>query len=252
MITLNDLIAQSEKFEKQLPPLPAPLSIPQGETLAGWIDHTLLKPDATSDQIKKLCEEARLHQFATVCINPAYVTLAAGLLRDSGVGVCSVVAFPLGANLPAYKAAETRVVIERGATEIDMVINIGTMKSGAYALLREDILAVVEEAHHSNIPVKVILEMALLNTREKIIGCLLCKYAGADFVKTSTGFGPGGATLADVSLMRRIVGAEMGVKAAGGIRTLQDAYAMIEAGANRLGSSAGVSILQEALQGVAQ
>jgi deoxyribose-phosphate aldolase len=252
MITLNDLIAQSEKFEKQLPPLPAPLSIPQGETLAGWIDHTLLKPDATSDQIKKLCEEARLHQFATVCINPAYVTLAASLLRDSGVGVCSVVAFPLGANLPAYKAAETRSVIDSGATEGDKVINIGAMKSGAYALLREDILAVVEEAHHSNIPVKVILEMALLNTREKIIGCLLCKYAGADFVKTSTGFGPGGATLADVSLMRRVVGAEMGVKAAGGIRTLQDAYAMIEAGANRLGSSAGVSILQEALQGVAQ
>jgi deoxyribose-phosphate aldolase len=168
------------------------------------------------------------------------------------VGVCSVVAFPLGANLPAYKAAETREVINAGATEIDMVINIGAMKSGAYGLLREDILAVVEEAHQNNILVKVILEMALLNAREKILGCLLCKSACADFVKTSTGFGPGGATLKDVSLMRRVVGTEMGVKAAGGIRTLKDAYAMIEAGANRLGSSAGVSILQEALLGIVQ
>jgi deoxyribose-phosphate aldolase len=160
-----------------------------------------------------------------------------------------VVAFPLGANFPASKVAETREAINSGATEIDMVINIGAMKSGAYGLLQEEISAVVEESHRSNTLVKVILEMVLLNPHEKIIGCLVSKSAGADFVKTSTGFASGGATVEDVSLMRRLVGAAIGVKAAGGIRTLKDARSMIAAGANRLGASAGVLILQEALEG---
>jgi deoxyribose-phosphate aldolase len=248
MKTLDELLALAEKYENELPPAPEALVQPVGAALAGWIDHTLLKPEATAEQIKKLCTEARLHHFATVCVNPVYVPLAAGLLRGSGVGVCSVVAFPLGANLPASKVAETRGAVDTGATEIDMVINIGAMKSGAYGLLHEEISAVVEEAHQSDIPVKVILEMVLLNPREKIIGCLVSKEAGADFIKTSTGFASGGATVEDVSLMRRLVGAATGVKAAGGIRTLKDARAMISAGANRLGASAGVSILQEALE----
>lgn len=248
MPTIKELLARVEKYETELPPSPEPLVQPAGAALAGWIDHTLLKPEGTADQIKKLCSEAREHRFATVCVNPVYVPLAAGLLRDSGVGVCSVVAFPLGANMPASKAAETREAINSGATEVDMVINIGAMKSGAYGLVQEDIHAVVEESHKSGIPVKVILEMVLLTQREKIIGCLLSKAVGADFVKTSTGFASGGATIEDVSLMRRMVGAEIGVKAAGGIRTLKDARAMISAGANRLGASAGVAIVQEALE----
>ena len=249
MQKLTELLALAEKLEHELPPAPEALVQPVGAALAGWIDHTLLKPEATAEQIKKLCAEARQYLFATVCLNPVYVPLAAGLLRDSGVGVCSVVAFPLGANFPASKVAETREAINSGATEIDMVINIGAMKSGAYGLLQEEISAVVEESHRSSTPVKVILEMVLLNPREKIIGCLVSKASGADFVKTSTGFASGGATVEDVSLMRRLVGAATGVKAAGGIRTLKDARSMIAAGANRLGASAGVLILEEALEG---
>ena len=248
MQTLIDIFALAEKFEKELPHAPEALVQPKGATLAGWIDHTLLKPDATSEQIKKLCMEARQHRFATVCVNPVYVPLAAGLLRDAGVGVCSVIAFPLGANLPASKAAETRDAINAGATEVDMVINIGAMKSAAYGLVQEDISAVVEEAHRSNVPVKVILEMVLLTQYEKIIGCLVSQSANADFVKTSTGFASSGATVDDVTLMRCVVGAKTGVKAAGGIRTLKDARSMITAGANRLGASAGVTILKEAFE----
>lgn len=246
MKNIAELLDLVDQYELELPPAPAPLALPRGADLAGWIDHTILKPEATSEQVKKLCEEARQFQFAAVCVNPAYVPLAAGLLRNTRVAICSVVAFPLGANLPAYKAMETRGAIEAGATEIDMVINIGAMKSGAYALLREDIAAVVEEAHRSDVKVKVILENALLTRREKIIGCLVSKVSGADFVKTSTGFSTSGATVEDVMLMRRVVGAEIGVKAAGGIRTYQDACAMITAGANRIGASASVSILREA------
>mgnify|MGYP000049647993 CR=1 FL=1 len=248
MPSIVDLLALAEKYEKELPPAPEALIQPVGNAISGWIDHTLLKPEATAEQIKNLCLEARKYDFATVCVNPAYVPLAAGLLRDSGVGVCSVVAFPLGANLIASKAAETRDAINAGATEIDMVINIGAMKSAAYGLVLEEIAAVVDESHKSNVTVKVILEMVLLNQREKIIGCLLSTAAGADFVKTSTGFASGGATIDDVSLMRRVVGARTGVKAAGGIRWLKDARAMITAGANRLGASAGVSIVKEALE----
>jgi deoxyribose-phosphate aldolase len=242
---LNEIISLADEYLRALPVAPHPLIIPKGAALAGWLDHTLLKPDATTEQVKKLCAEARQYHFATVCVNPAYIPLAAELLSDSGVGVCSVVGFPLGATFPEMKADETRQVIQAGATEIDTVINIGALKSADFSLALRDVQAVVEAAA-SKAHVKVILEMCFLDQREKIIGCLLCKEAGADFVKTSTGFGPGGATLDDVALMRSLVGTNMGVKAAGGIRTLQDAQRMILAGANRLGASAGISILKEA------
>ncbi len=246
MIDIKEILAQAETYQVELPPLPPALTAPAGRAIASWIDHTRLKPETTPEQIKALCNEAREHRFATVCINPSYVPLAAGLLRNSQVGVCSVMSFPLGAHLPSHKAAEARLVIEAGATEVDMVMNIGAMKGSAYELVYEEVKAVAEVCHQRGVHLKVILEMCYLNQREKIIGCLLSKQAGADFVKTSTGFGPGGATVEDVSLMRRVVGPEMGVKAAGGIRTFKDALAMIGAGANRLGASAGLAILQEA------
>jgi len=242
---LDKILSLANEYALQLPPAPPALPVVDGAALAGWIDHTLLKPDASAQQVNKLCEEARLFHFATVCVNPSYVPLAAHLLSGSGVEVCSVVGFPLGATFPELKAFETRQVIEAGATEIDTVINIGALKSGDFALALQDVQAVVEAAA-GRAHVKVILEMCYLEQREKILGCLLCKEAGANFVKTSTGFGPGGATIEDVALMRRVVGAGMGVKAAGGIRTLQDARRMIAAGANRLGASAGISILKEA------
>ncbi len=248
MATIPELLALAQTYAHELPPVPPPLPMPGAGELPGWIDHTLLRPEATAEQIKKLCDEARAHRFATVCVNPAYVQLASGLLQGSGVGVCAVTAFPLGANLPAYKVHETLGVIDMGATEVDMVINIGAMKGEAYGMVLHEIQSVVEAAHSHNVKVKVILEMCYLNRTEKILACLLSKEAGADFVKTSTGFGTGGATVEDVELMRRVVGPEMGVKAAGGIRTLTDARAMIRAGADRLGASAGVAILQEALQ----
>jgi deoxyribose-phosphate aldolase len=243
--TLNAIISLADEYLQQLPPAPPALNLPNGSALAGWIDHTILKPDATAGQVSNLCDEARRFHFASVCVNPAYVPLAAELLIGSGVAVCSVVGFPLGATLREIKAAETQQVIAAGATEIDTVINIGAIKSADFALAFHDVQAVVEAAAGKAL-VKVILEMCFLDMREKIIGCLVCKQAGADFVKTSTGFGPSGASVDDVGLMRRLVGAEMGVKAAGGIRTLQDAQRMIAAGANRLGASAGVSILTEA------
>lgn len=248
MATIPELLALAQAYARELPPAPPPLTMPGPGELPGWIDHTLLRPEATAEQIKKLCDEARTHRFATVCVNPAYVQLASGLLHGSNIGVCAVTAFPLGANLPAYKVHETLGVIDMGATEVDMVINIGAMKGEAYGMVLHEIQSVVEAAHSRNVKIKVILEMCYLNRIEKILGCLLSKEAGADFVKTSTGFGPGGATVEDVELMRRVVGPSMGVKAAGGIRTLANARAMIRAGADRLGASAGVTILQEALQ----
>ncbi len=248
MDSLADLRSKVEAFLHELPPMPELPAPPQGAALAGWIDHTLLKPEATAEQIRRLCAEARTHHFATVCVNPVFVPLAVQELYASDVGVCAVISFPLGAHTPRQKALETRQVLEDGASEIDMVIHIGALKGGEYEKVLEEIAAVVAEAHARHASVKVILEMALLTPEEKIWGCLLSQAAGADFVKTSTGFGPGGATVEDVSLMRRVVGAKMGVKAAGGIRTLKDAQAMLRAGANRLGSSSGVSILQEALQ----
>jgi deoxyribose-phosphate aldolase len=245
MIDTQELQARAAAYEKELPSPTVSLNAPAGAALAGWIDHTNLKAETSPEQIKQLCKEARQYNFATVCINPVFVPLAAGLLKNSGVGVCSVISFPLGAHLPSQKAAETTQVIAAGATEIDMVVNIGALKSGGYALVYEDIHAVVEASHKHDVHVKVILEMCYLNTYQKILGCLLSEAAGADFVKTSTGFGSGGATPADVDLMRRVVSPRMGVKAAGGIRTLKDALALIHAGANRIGASASISILNE-------
>lgn len=214
-------------------------------TVAGMIDHTLLKPDATRQEIEKLCREAAQFHFATVCVNPSWVALAAQLLRGSGVGVCSVVGFPLGATTADVKHYETRRAIFDGASEIDMVVNIGALKSGDLQTVERDIAAVVGPCREANVVSKVILEVALLNDDEKIAGCTLSKAAGADFVKTSTGFASGGATAADVALMRRVVGADMGVKAAGGVRDYEGLKAMVAAGATRVGASAGVKIVQE-------
>ncbi|MBZ5496626.1 MAG: deoxyribose-phosphate aldolase [Acidobacteriia bacterium] len=212
--------------------------------LAKTIDHTLLKPDATPDQIAQLCFEARKYGFASVCINPAWVKLCAQLLQGSPVKVCTVIGFPLGATAPEVKAFECQNALEHGATEIDMVINIGALKAGDLELVAKDIRGVVAAAHARGAIVKVIIEAVLLNDEEKTIACLLSKEAGADFVKTSTGFAGGGATVHDVALMRRVVGPEMGVKAAGGVRTYADAESMIKAGATRIGASAGVKIIQ--------
>ncbi len=219
---------------------------PARASLAGLIDHTLLKPDATPDQIAQLCYEARKYGFAAVCINPTHVALAAQLLRGSAVAVCTVVGFPLGATPPEVKAYEAQVAIEAGATEIDMVINIGALKARDYEMVARDIRAVVRvcKAHQPPALVKVIIEAALLNEEEKIAASLLAKESGADYVKTSTGFASGGATVADVQLMRRTVGPRMGVKAAGGVRTRDEADAMVQAGATRIGASAGIKIIQ--------
>jgi deoxyribose-phosphate aldolase len=211
-----------------------------------FIDHTLLKPEATTEQIKQLCNEAMQYNFAAVCINPIHVKLAAQLLQNSEVKVCVVVGFPLGATLPQVKAFETEQVLNDGATEVDMVINIGALKEGNDDLVEQDIAGVVQTAHRGGAHCKVIIETALLTEEEKIRACQLAKAAGADFVKTSTGFSSGGATAANVALMRRTVGPNMGVKAAGGIKTLADAQNMIAAGATRLGASAGVEIVQGA------
>ena len=207
------------------------------------IDHTLLKPETTVDDIRQLCREAAENCFASVCINPTYVPLCVELLRDSSVKVCTVVGFPLGAHLSEVKAYETRRAVQDGAREIDMVIDIGALKSRDHAKVERDIRAVVE-ACGPHVVSKVILEMTLLTTEEKIAGCSLAKAAGADFVKTSTGFAGGGATLEDVKLMRAVVGSDMGIKAAGGIRTQEDAKRMIEAGATRLGTSASIKIVR--------
>lgn len=213
--------------------------------VAGTIDHTLLKADATASDIDTLCNEALEWRFATVCVNPAWVARAAARLRGSGVGVCSVVGFPLGATTPDVKQYEARRAMFDGATEIDMVLNVGALKSGDVRLAGDDIRAVVSACLERGVVSKVILETALLTDEEKVTACTLAKAAGADFVKTSTGFGPGGATAADVALMRRVVGEAMGVKASGGVRDLEQVKAMVAAGATRIGASAGVRIVRE-------
>ena len=218
--------------------------IPQDLSLAKMIDHTLLKPDATQDQIAQLCFEARKHGFASVCINPTWVELCAKLLAGSDVKVCTVIGFPLGATSPEVKAFETRNALDNGATEIDMVINIGALKAGETELVARDIRGVVTTAHGRGALVKVIIETVLLTDEEKTIACLIAKEAGADFVKTSTGFAGGGATVHDIELMRRVVGPEMGVKASGGVRTFEEAQSLVKAGATRIGASAGVKIIQ--------
>jgi deoxyribose-phosphate aldolase len=209
--------------------------------IASMIDHTLLKPEATKEQIHKLCEEAKEHGFASVCVNPFWVREAAKLLAGTGVKVCTVVGFPLGATTKETKAFETKDAIAGGAEEIDMVLNIGALKSGDYETVRDDIRAVVEAA--GGAVVKVILETGLLTEEEIVKASDLSKEAGAHFVKTSTGFGKGGATVEAVRLMRQTVGESMGVKASGGVRDLETALKMVEAGANRIGASASVAIV---------
>ena len=213
---------------------------------ASLVDHTLPKPEASEADIERLCGEAAQFHFASVCVNPTWVRASACHLRGTGVVVCTVVGFPLGATLADVKAYETRRAIYDGAREVDMVINVGALRSGDDCAVEYDIRQVVEAAHEHGVLVKVIIEAALLTDEEKVRACLAAKRAGADFVKTSTGFAKGGATVADVALMRRTVGQEMGVKAAGGVKGLDDARAMVEAGATRLGASVGVKIAQEA------
>lgn len=222
------------------------------QELARLIDHTALKPDTPETHIRKLCEEARRYGFAAVCVNPCYVPLAAELLQGSNVAVCTVVGFPLGANRTPIKAAEAQQAIQDGATELDMVLNVGLLKSGRLRDVLEDLRAVIELAHqtpllpsYKPILVKVILETALLTDAEKETACQLALEAGADFVKTSTGFAGGGATVEDVALMRRVVGNRMGIKASGGIRTRAQAEALLAAGATRLGTSAGVALVSD-------
>src|SRR5271166_4383719 len=215
-------------------------------SIASIIDHTLLKADATRADILDLCRQARDHKFASVCVNAYWVPLAAAELAASPVKVCTVVGFPLGATSTAAKVAETEAAIADGAQEIDMVQNIGALRGGDPSAVQRDIEAVVKAAHRHGAIVKVILETALLDDDQKIAACLLAKAAGADFVKTSTGFGPSGATVHDVELMRRTVGSEMGVKASGGIRTLDDFNKMVAAGATRVGASASVKIVEAA------
>lgn len=214
--------------------------------VAHLIDHTLLKPDATIQQIAQLCHEALLYNFASVCVNPSHVKQAAQLLKNSDVKVCTVIGFPLGATSTAAKTFETQQALSDGATEIDMVINVGALKGGDDTLVAQDIAAVANAAHRGGAILKVIIETSLLTDDEKMRACVLSKQAGADFVKTSTGFSGGGATIEDVALMRKTVGPGLGVKASGGIRNLADAKNMIAAGATRLGASAGVKIIKEA------
>lgn len=218
--------------------------LPDDDRLAHMIDHTLLKPDASQDEIAQLCYEARKYHFASVCVNPAYVKLCSELLEGSDVVVCTVVGFPLGATPPEVKVFETQQAIREGASEVDMVINVGALKSKDYELVERDIASVANACHAGNAILKVIIEAALLTDEEKVAACQLAKVAGADFVKTSTGFGPGGAKVEDVALMRRVVGPELGVKAAGGIHSFEEAQQMIAAGATRIGASASVKIIQ--------
>lgn len=214
------------------------------KTIASMIDHTLLKPEATPAQVEKLCAEAAEYHFASVCVNPVYIPLAARLLDGTGVKVCCVVGFPLGAIAPEQKAAEAASCAAMGAEELDMVIHVGAAKAGDWALVQRDIEGVVKAA--AGHTVKVIIETCLLTDEEKVKACEAAKAAGAHFVKTSTGFSTGGATTHDIALMRKTVGPEMGVKASGGIRDYETAMAMIEAGANRIGASAGIAIVAAA------
>ena len=213
--------------------------------IAKYIDHTALKPDVTVDQIIKLCEEAKQYGFASVCVNPIWVGFCQSLISNSSIKICAVVGFPLGANVLAIKALEARRAFEGGASEIDMVMNIGLLKSGYLAIVARDI-SIVRRAVPQSI-LKIIIEACLLTRNEKILACEIAKNAGADFVKTSTGFSTGGATVEDVALMRKTVGKKMGVKAAGGIKDFATAKAMLDAGANRLGCSASIAIVKEAL-----
>ncbi len=226
-------------------PAPAPALNLSATDAARLIDHTLLKPEATEEQIRKLCREAQEYRFASVCVNPTWVPLCRNLLVESPVKVCTVVGFPLGATLPEVKAFEAERALQAGAHELDMVINVGRLKSGNHQIVFQDVAAVVSVARRAGALVKAIIETALLSEEEKVAACVLAQAGGVDFVKTSTGFSGGGATVADVALMRRVVGPVLGVKASGGIRTADDVRRMVAAGATRIGASAGVAIMQE-------
>jgi deoxyribose-phosphate aldolase len=216
--------------------------------VAALIDHTILRPDASAEEVRKVCAEARQYGFASVCVNPARVALVAAELRGSKVKTCSVVGFPLGATLTEAKTREAELAIRSGAQEVDMVINVGALKDRDYLAVKSDIQGVADVCHAGKAILKVIIEACLLDDTEKAIACAIAKLAGADFVKTSTGFSKSGATAADVALMRRVVGPGMGVKAAGGIRTLEDLRAMVEAGASRVGASASVKIVEASIR----
>ncbi len=251
-MTATEMDMMIEQVRAKLGMGPAPAAkpfTPAGSSpakLARLIDHTILKAEATAEQVSKLCDEAARYSFASVCINPTHVALAARLLKGTRVAVCAVAGFPLGATLPDVKAFEAERVIAAGASEVDMVINVGALKAGDFSLVRQDIAAVVQSCRAGKATSKVIIETCYLTAEEKIAACLLAQAAGADFVKTSTGFGPAGATVEDVALMRRVVDPVMGIKAAGGIRDLATAQAMVLAGATRIGASASVKIMQEA------
>jgi deoxyribose-phosphate aldolase len=219
------------------------VTLVDAKTLAGLIDHTLLKPEATLDQIRNVCVEAKQFHFASVCVNPYWIPLVSAALVGTRTKACSVVGFPLGASTTAMKAAETKGAVDSGAREIDMVLNIGELKAGNLAVVRDDIRAVVDAAHAQGAIVKVIFETCLLTKEEKLAACELSLAAGADFVKTSTGFSTAGAKVSDIRLMRKAVGGRMGIKASGGIRTLADVQKMLAAGATRIGASGGVKIV---------
>ena len=245
---MEELIAQVVRRLAALPGLPTgngcpPLPIP-ATTLASRIDHTLLKPEATPAQITALCAEAAHYNFASVCVNPTFVALCAQHLATTPVIVGTVIGFPLGATTTSVKCFEASEAISHGARELDMVLSLGHLKAGEVHAVAEDLAAVIAVGHAAMVRVKVIIETALLTTEEKITACLVAVRAGADFVKTSTGFAGGGATVADVALMRRVVGLTVGVKASGGVRELADALALLAAGADRLGTSAGVRLVQ--------
>lgn len=250
---MDELIAQVAARLESIPGLPtgsrsaeAPARPRSDTPLASLIDHTLLKPDATPDQVVHLCAEAQQYRFASVCVNPTHVPLCVRELKGTPVAVCTVIGFPLGATTTKTKVFEATQAAGNGARELDMVINIGALKAGLYGDVAADIRSVVEAGHAQGALVKVIIETGLLTDEEKIAACMLAARVGADFVKTSTGFSGGGATAADIALMRRVVGPEVGVKASGGVRTLADAQAMIAAGATRIGASAGVAIVRAA------
>lgn len=249
---MDELIAQVTAQLAAFPGLPTGTRLrvsappPSDTPIAALIDHTLLKPDATPDQIVRLCAEAQQYRFASVCVNPSYVPLCVRELTGSPVAVCTVIGFPLGATTTKTKVFEATQAAGNGARELDMVIAVGALKAGLYGEVAQDIRQVVEAGHAQQALVKVIIETSLLTDAEKVAACLLAARAGADFVKTSTGFSGGGATAADIALMRRTVGPDVGVKASGGVRTLADAQAMIAAGATRIGASAGVSIVRAA------
>lgn len=221
------------------------VKIPNAKTLAGIIDHTLLNPEATPRDVERLCEEARTYGFCAVCVNPVHVAQAEGLLRGSAVKVDTVVGFPLGANRSSIKARETALAIEEGATEIDMVLNIGALKAREFKILKDDLESVTNLCREGRVCSKVILETCLLTRDEKVTACKASRDAGANFVKTSTGFSREGATTEDISLMHKTVAPELGVKASGGIGTLRDALQMLAAGATRIGASKGIKIIQE-------